>query len=97
MNKRIPTSIIIFGASGDLTQRKLIPSFFNLFRKRKTPRNFNIIGYGWTPFTDEQFREHLRQGLGKHASYEFTKEEWSLFVTHLHNHQGNYDDLAGFE
>ena len=57
--KKLPTSIIIFGASGDLTKRKLIPSFFNLFRKRKTPKHFNIIGYGWTPFTDEQFREHL--------------------------------------
>ena len=62
MSNRIPTSIIIFGASGDLTQRKLIPSFFNLFRKRKTPKNFNIVGFGGTPFTDEQFREHLLQG-----------------------------------
>ena len=48
MNKRIPTSVVIFGASGDLTQRKLIPSFFNLFRKRKTPKEFSIVGYGWT-------------------------------------------------
>jgi len=97
MNKRIPTSIIIFGASGDLTKRKLIPSFFNLFRKRKTPKYFNIIGYGWTPFTDEQFREHLRQGLDEYASFEFTEEEWSLFIPHLYYHQGKYDDLAGFE
>jgi len=97
MNKRIPTSIIIFGASGDLTQRKLIPSFFNLFRKRKTPKDFNIIGYGWTPFTDEQFQQHLRKGLDEYASYEFTEQEWSLFAPHLHYHQGKYNDKAGFE
>jgi glucose-6-phosphate 1-dehydrogenase len=97
MKKSIHTSIIIFGASGDLTKRKLIPSFFNLFRKRKTPKNFNIVGYGWTPFTDEQFREHLRQGLDEYASYEFTEEEWSLFAPQLHYHQGKYDDQAGFE
>jgi glucose-6-phosphate 1-dehydrogenase len=97
MKQRIPTSIIIFGASGDLTQRKLIPSFFNLFRKRKTPKNFNIVGYGWTPFTDEQFRKHLHNGLKEYASFEFTEEEWSLFAPHLFYHQGKYDDLAGLE
>ena len=97
MSKHTPTSIIIFGASGDLTQRKLIPSFFNLFRKRKTPKNFNIVGYGWTPFTDGQFREHLRHGLDEYAGYKFTEEEWSLFAPHLHYHQGKYDDQAGFE
>ena len=97
MSKSIPTSIIIFGASGDLTQRKLIPSFFNLFRKRKTPKNFNIIGYGWTPFTYEQFREHLLKGLNEYASYKFTDEEWSLFAPHLYYHQGKYDDRSGFE
>jgi glucose-6-phosphate 1-dehydrogenase len=97
MSKSIPTSIIIFGASGDLTQRKLIPSFFNLFRKRKTPKNFNIIGYGWTPFTYEQFREHLLKGLNEYANYKFTDEEWSLFAPHLYYHQGKYDDKSGFE
>ena len=97
MKQHIPTSIIIFGASGDLTQRKLIPSFFNLFLKRKTPKNFYIVGYGWTPFTDKQFREHLRHGLDKYASYKFTEEEWSLFAPCLHYHQGKYDDFAGFE
>jgi len=97
MNKNKPVSIIIFGASGDLTQRKLIPSFFNLFRKRKTPKEFNIVGYGWTPFSDEQFRKHLRQGLDEYASYKFSEEEWSLFAPHLHYRQGKYDDQAGFE
>ena len=97
MNKRIPTSIIIFGASGDLTQRKLIPSFFNLFRKYKTPKNFNIVGYGWTPFTNEQFRTHLRHGLDEYASYSFTEKEWSLFAPHLYYNQGKYDDRAGLE
>ena len=90
------TSIIIFGASGDLTQRKLIPSLFNLFRKRKTPKIFNIIGYGWTPFTEDQFREHLHNSLKKYASYEFTEEEWGLFAPHVHYYQGKYDDQVGF-
>jgi glucose-6-phosphate 1-dehydrogenase len=97
MTKPTSTSIIIFGASGDLTRRKLIPSFFNLFRKRKTPKNFNIVGYGWTPFTDEQFQAHLYEGLKEYASYKFTEEEWLLFAPHLHYRRGKYDDRAGFE
>jgi len=97
MSKRTPTTIVIFGASGDLTKRKLIPSFFNLFRKRKTPKDFNIVGYGWTPFTNEQFQKHLHQGVKEYASYEFSEEEWNLFAPHLYYHQGKYDSQAGFE
>jgi glucose-6-phosphate 1-dehydrogenase len=95
--KKIPTSIIIFGASGDLTRRKLIPSFFNLFRKRKTPKDFHIIGFGGTDFSDEAFRTHLRQGLDQFASYEFSEEEWSLFAPRLSYVQGGYDQRSSFE
>ncbi len=96
MTTRIPTSIVIFGASGDLAQRKLVPSFFNLFRKRKTPKAIRIMGFGNTAFTDEQFRQHLREGINRFANFEFTEEEWSLFADNLHYHQGRYTDLADF-
>ncbi len=97
MDKRIPTSIVIFGASGDLTQRKLIPSFFNLFCKRKLPREFRIIGFGGTAFTDEEFRRHLRDSLDKFAKYEFTEEEWSLFAINLFYQQGRYTEKSDFQ
>ena len=97
MNKQNPTSIIIFGASGDLAQRKLVPSFFNLFRKRKTPKQLNIIGYGNTPFTDETFRQHLREGMDQFTNIKFTEEEWGMFSENLYYHQGRYTDLADFK
>ena len=59
MNNDLPISIIIFGASGDLTQRKLIPSLLHLSLKGRLSKNFHILGFGGTAFTDEQFREHL--------------------------------------
>jgi glucose-6-phosphate 1-dehydrogenase len=96
MTTRIPTSIVIFGASGDLTQRKLAPSFFNLFRKRKTPRELILMGYGNTAFTDDQFRQHLRGGMEQFTNLKFTDEEWTLFAASLHYHQGRYTDLADF-
>ena len=95
-NNGLLTTIIIFGASGDLTQRKLIPSLFNLFRKRRTPKKFKIVGFGGTAFTDDQFREHLRGGVKEHANFKFTDEEWNIFAPNLHYLAGKYAELADF-
>ena len=91
------TTIIIFGASGDLTQRKLIPSLFNLFRKRRTPKKFQIVGFGGTEFTDEQFREHLHKGVQENAGYTFTDEEWNIFASSLHYISGKYTEASDFK
>src|SRR5215208_1734252 len=97
MNNNIPVSIVIFGASGDLTQRKLVPSLFNLFRKERLPKQFCIVGYGGTAFTDDQFREHLGKGMKEFASYKYTDEEWRTFASSLSYQQGRYDNPADFE
>ena len=97
MNNNLPVSIVIFGASGDLTQRKLVPSLFNLFRKGRMPKKFRIVGYGGTAFTDEQFRTHLKEGLTQFASFKYTDEEWNNFASNLAYHQGRYDAPADFE
>lgn len=94
---RLPTTVIIFGASGDLTQRKLVPSLFHLFLKRKTPRELYLVGFGATPYTDESFRTHLRQALDQFATYPFSEEEWGLFAARVHYTQGRYTDLADFK
>lgn len=96
MSKSIPTSIVIFGASGDLAKRKLVPAFFNLFRKRKTTREFRIVGYGNTAYTDDEFRAHLREGVDQYAASDFSEEEWGYFAATLHYQQGRYTDLADF-
>lgn len=95
-NNGLLTTIIIFGASGDLTQRKLIPSLFNLFRKRRTPKKFQILGFGGTVFSDEQFREHLQTGVKDHANYEFTDEEWNIFAPNLFYLSGKYAEQKDF-
>jgi glucose-6-phosphate 1-dehydrogenase len=97
MNNSLPVSIVIFGASGDLTQRKLVPSLFNLYRKDRMPGKFQIVGYGNTAFTDEQFRSHLKEGMDEFASYEYKQEEWDKFVSNIHYQQGRYTDLADFK
>jgi glucose-6-phosphate 1-dehydrogenase len=96
MNNNLPVSIVIFGASGDLTERKLIPSLFNLCRKDRMPEKFRIVGYGNTQFSDEQFRTHLKEGVEEFASFEYTEEEWKRFASSLNYLQGRYTDLADF-
>src|SRR5262245_35007238 len=97
MDNGLPTSIVIFGASGDLTQRKLMPSLFNLYRKGRIPKQFRIVGYGNTAFTDDQFRAHLEEGVKQFASFEFKEEEWTGFAPNLGYLQGRYTDLADFK
>jgi glucose-6-phosphate 1-dehydrogenase len=97
MENNLPVSIIIFGASGDLTQRKLVPSLFNLYRKGRMPKRFRMVGYGGTAFTDEQFRTHLQEGMKQFASFKYTDEEWNNFASNLAYHQGRYDNPADFE
>jgi glucose-6-phosphate 1-dehydrogenase len=96
-NNGLLTTLIIFGASGDLTQRKLIPSLFNLFRKRRTPKNIRIVGFGGTSFTDEQFREHLHKGLKDFATFSFTEEEWNVFAPNLFYFTGKYTEANDFK
>lgn len=96
INNGLLTTIIIFGASGDLTQRKLMPSLFNLFRKRRTPKKFHVVGFGGTAYTDDEFREHLYKGLKEHAGYEFTDEEWGIFAPNIYYLSGKYTEPNDF-
>ena len=82
-------SVIIFGASGDLTWRKLVPSLYDLFRKGRFPSDFRIVGYARSEYTDESFREHLREGLVKFSDFE--QDLWDQFAEAIYYVQGNYD------
>ncbi|WGS64189.1 glucose-6-phosphate dehydrogenase [Marinitoga aeolica] len=79
-----PAGIIIFGASGDLSFRKLFPSIFKLFKNRKLV-NFYILGVGRTNYSDEDFREKIRESLGNN-------ELISKFLNHVYFLSGNYDN-----
>lgn len=89
-------TIVIFGASGDLTRRKLIPSLFNLCRKDRIPHPYKIVGSGGTEYTDEAFRTHLLEGLKEFADFEFTDEEWAAFSRSLFYIHANYDKPEDF-
>lgn len=97
MSNSLPTTIVIFGASGDLTQRKLIPSLFRLYRKDRLPERFKILGFAGSKYSDESFCQHLREGLDKYASYKFDEAKWQAFAKNIHYQSGDYQEPGSFQ
>jgi glucose-6-phosphate 1-dehydrogenase len=62
-----PTTLVIFGASGDLTKRKLLPAIYNLARNQRLPARFAVIGIGRSQFSDDSFREQFADSLKEFA------------------------------
>ena len=91
-----PVIIVIFGASGDLTRRKLVPALFSQFQKGRLPQDFYIIGTSRSTFTHEQFREILRTGVLDLAGMECPEEEWTSFGERLYYLDGDVTDLDDY-
>ena len=80
-----PCSIVIFGASGDLTARKLIPALYHLCKDKLMPSSFRIIGFARRDKTDEAWRTELREALGKFSRSKPVDEEvWKVFAANVH-------------
>lgn len=76
--------LVIFGASGDLTRRKLIPALYDLACVGCVPRKFDVLGVGRTPMTTEAFRARMRQGaLDSGGIRDFDHEQWANFEKRL--------------
>lgn len=80
-NKNQPTIIFIFGGSGDLTYRKLMPALYNLYLDEYLPEKFLIVGLGRTEYTNASFRTHSKKGVEEHSRRkEELKEKWKDFA-----------------
>jgi glucose-6-phosphate 1-dehydrogenase len=96
MNTELATTIVIFGASGDLTCRKLVPALYNNFKKGRLAECANILGFARRPLTDESFRATLREGVAEFSPETFDPTDWEAFARQLHYFQGNLDLAEDF-
>ncbi len=87
-----PQAVVIFGASGDLTKRKLIPAFYHLFLEGLLPKGFAIVGYSRTELSDREFREHAREAVKRFGRREPSGEVWRDFAQHLSYLPGEFSD-----
>ncbi len=92
-----PCTIIIFGASGDLTSRKLIPALYQLVLSRQMPEPFRIIGFARRPKADAEWAAELRGDLDRFSRTQPVEEKvWKRFAENLRYCQGEFHDLAAY-
>jgi len=91
------TTIVIFGASGDLTARKLIPALYANFRKGRLPQDCTIIGFSRHPYSDDAFRQKMKEALLKFLPSEYNEKDWGIFGRSLFYHRGDIDKLEDFQ
>jgi glucose-6-phosphate 1-dehydrogenase len=82
---------VIFGASGDLTARKLLPALFSLYRRRLLPSGFFVVGCARTALNDASFRARMREALGARQA-EASQAELSAFLERCFYQEGGYQD-----
>lgn len=91
------TTILIFGASGDLTYRKLVPALYSNFAKARLDNgDFNIVGVSRTEYSHEEFRERMYEGTKKFADG-FDDDTWNDFAPHIFYIPADANDINGFD
>ncbi len=90
-----PRTIVIFGASGDLTARKLMPALYNLFLSEALPTPCCILGAGRTPWSREEFQQAMREALG--AQGKFDPNRWNEFARALFYQPMDYDSPESYQ
>jgi glucose-6-phosphate 1-dehydrogenase len=89
-------TIVIFGASGDLTKRKLLPSLYNLGSYHLLPTHFSIIGVARRPLSDDLFRDQLGKDLAEFGTQPVDPNLWSKFQECISYCAGEFDDPATY-
>src|SRR5262249_23651588 len=93
-----PCIMVIFGASGDLTKRLLIPALYNLACDGLLPKHFAIAGMALDSLTTEQFRANMSTDIKQfNPRPVFDARVWDAFVARLHYTPGNFNDLGAFQ
>src|ERR1700732_37247 len=87
-----PCALVIFGASGDLTKRKLLPSLYNLASYHLLPADFSIIGVARRPLTDDVFRDQLGKALAELGTQPVDPNLWSGFRGRISYCAGEFDN-----
>jgi glucose-6-phosphate 1-dehydrogenase len=90
-------TLVIFGASGDLTSRKLVPALFHLYQKNRLPADTRIVGFSRTAFSDEKWRESLVDSTAEFSGDRFDRAAWNEFATRIYYQAGDIGRPQDFE
>jgi len=90
-----PCILVIFGASGDLTQRKLFPALYSLAYRRLLPKQFAVVGAARSEETDEEFQERMKDAVREHSRDEFRDDVWESLAEGMRYVAMDFADEAG--
>src|SRR3954466_13572054 len=98
----MPATFTIFGASGDLTSRKLIPALYKLHCKKRLKGGLRVVGFSRSPYSHDQWRQELAESTKNFAGEDFNPSVWNDFAKNLYyqpgdiDHPGDFDRLSDF-
>src|SRR5215510_7457474 len=92
-----PSVMVIFGAAGDLTKRKLIPALCNLAGDKLLSQQFAIVGFGYNDFTTESFRQKLSDDIKNFATSKVDPKIWSWFQERIYYVRGDFADANAYQ
>jgi glucose-6-phosphate 1-dehydrogenase len=93
-----PCAFVLFGATGDLAHRKVVPALYQLWRTNLLPAEFSLVAVARRPYTDESFAAELRASLDEYSRVKPVDDAaWAELAGHITYHQLDFDDDAGFD
>jgi len=93
-----PCAMVIFGATGDLTHRKLLPALYNLALEHPLPAGFSVVGFARRPYTDEDFRQQALESINSYSRQKpVNPQVWENFAAGIRYLQSAFHDPAGYE
>ncbi len=96
--KAEPCVVVIFGAAGDLTKRKLVPALYDLAHDGSLPQDVTVLGIGQDPMSEEEFRERMRTEVSRaQQSGGVVPDEWATFASKLYYIVGDLTDSATYQ
>ena len=91
-----PACVVVFGATGDLTHRKILPALYNLRRVGLLPAETTIVGFARRPYTDEQFRAELKESVAQYSRVPIQDAIWDDFAAGIFYQQGEFHDQDAY-
>lgn len=94
-----PCAMTLFGVTGDLAHRKLLPALYNLSVERRLPGNFTLVGFARRPLSDDDFRAQAKESIEKYSRNKPSQRPavWESFAKGLFYVQSNFDDPEGYK
>ena len=92
-----PGSMVMFGVTGDLARKKLLPAIYDLTHRGLLPPSFGLVGFGRREWSDDDFAEYVRKSVSEHSRTGFDESVFEQLRGGLRFVTGTFDDTAAFE